>query len=56
MERAYNRHDYAADVIAALNRWQAHVIGLVTDPPTAEVTPMRQVLDGLPKSADMAAI
>lgn len=30
LERTYDRHDYAEEVIAALGRWQAHVARLVT--------------------------
>jgi integrase len=29
LERTYDRHDYAPEVIAALTRWQGHVAGLV---------------------------
>jgi integrase len=29
LERTYDRHDYAPEVIAALGRWQAHVAKLV---------------------------
>jgi integrase len=29
LERTYDRHDYAAEIIAASNRWQAHVAGLI---------------------------
>ena len=29
LDRTYDRHDYADEVIAALTRWQAHVAGLV---------------------------
>lgn len=29
LERTYDRHDYAEEVVAALTRWQAHVAGLV---------------------------
>ncbi len=37
LERTYDRHDYADEILSALNRWQAHVAGLVTAQPTAEV-------------------
>ena len=40
LERTYNRHDYAAEVIAALSRWQAHVAALVADKREAEVVPL----------------
>jgi hypothetical protein len=29
LERTYDRHDYAPEVIAALTLWQGHVAGLV---------------------------
>lgn len=29
LERTYDRHDYADEIVAALTRWQAHVAGLV---------------------------
>jgi hypothetical protein len=29
LERTYDRHDYAAEVVGALGRWQAHVAELV---------------------------
>ncbi|MBD0272617.1 MAG: hypothetical protein ICV73_11900 [Acetobacteraceae bacterium] len=29
LERTYDRHDYAAEVVAALTGWQAHVAELV---------------------------
>ena len=29
LERTYDRHDYAPEVVLALTRWQAHVAGLV---------------------------
>ena len=36
--RIYDRHDYGAEVIAALTLWQAHVAGLVSA--SAEVVPL----------------
>jgi hypothetical protein len=37
LERTYEVYDFAGEVVAALNRWQAHVAGPVTAQPTAEV-------------------
>jgi hypothetical protein len=37
LERTYDRHDYSAEIVAALSRWQAHVAALVTVQPMAEV-------------------
>lgn len=37
LERVYDRHDFAPEVVAAIGRWQAHVAALVTDPPPAEI-------------------
>ena len=37
LERTYDRHDYAAEIAAALTRWQAHVAALVAAQPWAEV-------------------
>ncbi len=37
LERTYDRHDYSAEIAAALNRWQAHVAALLTAQPVAEV-------------------
>ena len=31
LERTYDRHDYAAEIVAALGRWQEHVARLVRD-------------------------
>jgi integrase len=42
LERTYDRHDFAEEVIAAVGRWQAHVCALVTDAPAAEVVPLRK--------------
>ena len=43
LERTYDLHDYAPEVIAALARWQAHVAGLVTDAPMiGEVVALRR--------------
>lgn len=41
LERTYDRHDYAPEVLAALARWQAHVASLVEPRPGAEVVPLR---------------
>ncbi len=30
LERTYDRHDYAPEILAALATWQGHVAGLVT--------------------------
>jgi integrase len=38
LERTYDRHDYAEEIVIALNRWQAHVEALIAAPPVAEVT------------------
>jgi integrase len=37
LERTYEVYDFAEEIVAALHRWQAHVAGLVTAQPTAEV-------------------
>lgn len=37
----YDRHDYAAEVVAALLRWQAHVAALVDHHTGAEIVPIR---------------
>lgn len=42
LERTYDRHDFAPEVIAALRRWQAHVAALLTDQQSAEVIAMRR--------------
>ena len=42
LERTYDRHDFAPEVIAAVQRWQAHVAKLVTSAPSAEIVPMRR--------------
>lgn len=42
LERTYDRHDYAAEVIAALGRWQAHVAGLISEQSSAEVVSLRR--------------
>lgn len=49
LERTYDRHDFAPEVIAALSRWQFHVAALVTGQPSADVVPLR-----MPKA--MAAV
>jgi integrase len=42
LERVYDRHDFAPEVIAAIGRWQAHVAALITDPPSVDVVPLRR--------------
>ena len=42
LERTYDRHDYADEVLNALSRWQAHVAGLVAPNQGAEVVPIRR--------------
>jgi integrase len=42
LERTYDRHDYADEIAAALNRWQAHVAALVTAQPVAEVVSLAE--------------
>lgn len=42
LERTYDRHDYAPEVISALERWQAHVTALVTESPIAEMITLRR--------------
>jgi integrase len=42
LERVYDRHDFAPEVIGAIGRWHAHVAALVADTPTAEVLPLRR--------------
>jgi integrase len=42
LERTYDRHDFAPEVIAAVQRWQAHVASLVTEAPLGEVVPLRR--------------
>jgi integrase len=37
LERTYDRHDFAPEVIVALGRWQAHVASLVIDAQSAYV-------------------
>ena len=41
LERTYDRHEFAPEVIAAMERWQAHVAGLVTEAPSVEVVQLR---------------
>lgn len=40
LERTYDRHDYAAEIIAALTLWQGHVAGLVGQ--AAAVVPLAE--------------
>jgi integrase len=42
LERIYDTHDYEAETLAALRRWQAHVASLVAPLPGAEVVPLRR--------------
>jgi integrase len=42
LERTYDTHDYEAEVIAALRRWQAHVASLVMPAPGAAIVPLRR--------------
>jgi len=42
LERTYDRHDYEAETLAALRRWQHHVASLVAPSPGAEILPMRR--------------
>jgi integrase len=40
--RVYNRHDYRGEIIAALARWQAHVVSLLhPQSSAAEIVPFR---------------
>ncbi|MBD0273141.1 MAG: tyrosine-type recombinase/integrase [Acetobacteraceae bacterium] len=39
LERTYDRHDYAAEVVAALGRWQAHVAELVAPAASCSAAP-----------------
>jgi integrase len=39
LERTYNVHDYAPEIIAAMERWQAHVAEIVGKPAAAEAEP-----------------
>lgn len=42
LERVYDRHDYAEEIIAAVSRWQAHVIALVSEQASAEIVSIRR--------------
>jgi integrase len=42
LERTYDRHDYAPEVIAALTLWQAHVAGLVSASAEVVALPKRK--------------
>jgi integrase len=43
LERTYDRHSYAGEIIAAVQRWQAHVGGLVTlETPLADMLSLRR--------------
>jgi hypothetical protein len=42
LERTYDVHNYEAEVLAALRRWQAHVASLVAPSPGAEIVPLRR--------------
>ena len=41
LERTYDRHDFAMEIVAASARWQAHVEELVALVPSAAVIPFR---------------
>ncbi len=45
LERTYDRHDYAQEVIAALKRWQSHVAARVTGAPSSEVIAFRRAAE-----------
>jgi integrase len=40
LERTYDVHDYAPEIIAAIERWQAHVAFLVSETPGADIVPL----------------
>jgi integrase len=42
LERTYDTHDYEAETLAALRRWQKHVAALVAPSPGAAVVQMRR--------------
>ena len=42
LERVYNRHDYAEEIIGALLRWQSYVLRLISEQPSAEVVTLRR--------------
>jgi integrase len=42
VERTYDTHDYEAETLAALRRWQAYLAALVAPSPGAEVVPLRR--------------
>ena len=42
LERTYDRHSFADEVIVAIGRWQSHVAALVTHPPSAEIVTLRK--------------
>ena len=46
LERTYDRHDYAPEVIAALTLWQAHVAGLVSAAAEVVALPKRKRAGG----------
>jgi integrase len=41
LERTYDRHDFADEIVAAIGRWQAHVTTLLPTAPAAEVIQLR---------------
>jgi hypothetical protein len=41
LERTYDRHDYAGEIVSALGCWQAHVAGLVAGASAGAVVPTR---------------
>jgi integrase len=42
LERTYDVHHYAPEMIAAIERWQAHVAFLVGETPGADIVPLRK--------------
>jgi integrase len=46
LERTYDRHPYAEEIIAALQRWQVHVAALVTNAPSAEIVSLKRAAVG----------
>jgi hypothetical protein len=46
LERTYDRHDYAGEIVSALGRWQTHVAGLVTGAPHGAAMPTPREVSG----------
>jgi integrase len=42
LQRTYDKHNFADEIISALGRWQAHVASLVSATPTADVIALRR--------------